>query len=84
MKELGINYLVEDKYHSKIITSIHIPDGVDFNEMHDYFYEKGITIYPGKVSEFNTFRIANIGQIDNTDIEMFLKLFKKYLKNKFE
>ena len=84
LKELGINYLVEDKYHSKIITSIHIPDGVDFNEMHDYFYEKGITIYPGKVSEFNTFRIANIGQIDNTDIEMFLKLFKKYLKNKFE
>ena len=52
--------------------------------MHDYFYIKGFTIYPGKVEEFNTFRIANIGQIDNTDIEMFLKLFKKYLKNKFE
>ena len=60
LKEMGLKYLVDDKYHSKIITSIHIPNGIDFNKMHDYFYEKGFTIYPGKVKNFNTFRIANI------------------------
>ncbi len=79
LKELGLKYLVDDKYHSKIITSIFIPDKVDFNHMHDYFYEKGFTIYPGKVEEFNTFRVANIGDIDYRDIEKFLKLLKEYL-----
>ena len=80
LKELGLKYLVDDKYHSKIITSIHIPNGIDFNKMHDYFSEKGFTIYPGKVTNFNTFRIANIGEINSVDIENFLIKFKFYLE----
>jgi 2-aminoethylphosphonate-pyruvate transaminase len=81
LKKLNLKYLVEDRYHSKIITSIIIPDGLDFDKMHDYFYEKGFTIYPGKVEEFNTFRIANIGDINYKDMEDFLKLFKEYIKS---
>jgi len=80
LKKMDLKYLVDDKYHSKIITSIFIPDGVNFDEMHNYLYERGFTIYPGKVADFNTFRIANIGEIDKNDIEAFLKLFKNYLK----
>ena len=64
LKEMNLKYLVDDKYHSKIITSIFIPKHIDFNEMHDYFFEKGFTIYPGKVADFNTFRIANIGRVN--------------------
>ena len=79
LKKMNLKYLVEDKYHSKIITSIFIPDGVDFNAMHDYLYARGFTIYPGKVADFNTFRVANIGEIDYRDIERFLKLLKEYL-----
>lgn len=79
LKENNLKYLVDDKYHTKIITSIFIPTGVDFNDMHDYFFEKGFTIYPGKVADFNTFRIANIGEINYKDMEEFLKLFKGYL-----
>ena len=79
LKQNNLKYLVKDKYHSKIITSIFIPDGVDFNNMHDYFFEKNFTIYPGKVANFNTFRVANIGQIDYKDMKEFLKLFKGYL-----
>ncbi|MFL2578317.1 MAG: 2-aminoethylphosphonate aminotransferase [Flavobacteriaceae bacterium] len=79
LKEMGLNYLVDDEYHSKIITSIEIPKGVEFNKMHDYFYDKGFTIYPGKVEEFNTFRIANIGNIDFNDIMDFINLLKRFL-----
>ena len=79
LSKMNLSYLVEDKNHSKIITSIKIPVGIDFEDMHDYFYNKGFTIYPGKVEEFNTFRIANIGQIDTYDIEEFIKLLKKYI-----
>ena len=82
LKEMDLKYLVEDKYHSKIITSIFIPEGVDFNHMHDYFFERNFTIYPGKVADFNTFRVANIGEIDSSDMEEFLKLFKGYLDGK--
>jgi 2-aminoethylphosphonate aminotransferase len=80
LKEMGLTYLVDDKNHSRIITSIHIPEGVDFNELHDFFYERDITIYPGKVEEFNTFRVANIGTVDFRDIENFVILLKKFLK----
>lgn len=82
LKSLGLTYLVDDKYHSKIITSINIPENLEFDEMHDFFYERGYTIYPGKVLQFNTFRIANIGQIDESDIVGFIKLFKEYIKDK--
>ncbi len=82
LKENNLKYLVDDKYHSKIITSIFIPNGIDFNDMHDFFYEKGFTIYPGKVADFNTFRVANIGEIDYKDIENFLSLLKGYINEK--
>ncbi len=81
LKEMDLKYLVDDAYHSKIITSIFIPEGVDFDDMHDYFFEKGFTIYPGKVADFNTFRVANIGEIDYRDMKGFLKLFKLYVAN---
>ena len=79
LKEMGLSYLVDDKYHSKIITSIYIPDGIEFDAMHDYFYERGFTIYPGKVAEFDTFRVSNIGQIDSEDMEEFINILKEYL-----
>ncbi len=79
LKEMNLKYLVDDKYHSKIITSIYVPEGVDFDAMHDYFYERGFTIYPGKVAEFDTFRVANIWQIDIEDMKDFIKFLKKYL-----
>jgi 2-aminoethylphosphonate-pyruvate transaminase len=82
LKDNSIKYLVDDTHHSKIITSIVIPNNINFNEMHDYFYDRGFTIYPGKVEKFNTFRVANIGDINHKDIYNFVNLFKKYLASK--
>ncbi len=79
LKKMGLKYLVEDRCHSKIVTSICLPKGIDFCKMHDYFYERGITIYPGKVKGLNTFRVANIGNIDQRDIKKFLILLENYL-----
>jgi 2-aminoethylphosphonate-pyruvate transaminase len=80
LKKNKLSYLVEDKYHSKIITSIDIPKNIDFNALHDYFLEYNFTIYPGKITSFNTFRVANIGAINNSDMKKFLLLFETYLK----
>lgn len=82
LDRLGLGYLIDKPYHSKIITSIVEPDipSYDFEKMHDYFYVRGFTIYPGKVNDYNTFRISNIGQIDAQDMEAFLKVLEAYLE----
>ncbi|WCK56321.1 2-aminoethylphosphonate--pyruvate transaminase [Aneurinibacillus sp. Ricciae_BoGa-3] len=78
----GLKHIVDKKDHSKIITSILEPDceGYDFEQMHDYLYSRGFTIYPGKLENLNTFRIANIGNITSKDIESFLKALSDYLR----
>lgn len=82
LKNMGLSYLVDDAHHSRIITSIYLPEGVEFNAMHDYFYALGYTLYPGKVEEFNTFRVANIGQLYKSDISSFLSLLREYMLEK--
>lgn len=84
VKELGFEFLVEEKHHAKLLTAILDPKSAaySFNEMHDYLIERGFTIYPGKVGSINTFRLSNIGEIYPTDIEAFLKAFEDYLRLK--
>jgi len=81
MKDLKIQALLPVGIHSKLLTTFIDPDCEDysFNAMHDYLFAKGITIYPGKISEENTFRIANIGAIDKDDIAKFILHMKEYL-----
>ncbi|UJF33217.1 2-aminoethylphosphonate--pyruvate transaminase [Paenibacillus hexagrammi] len=81
LKKLGLAFLVEEQYHSKIITSIVEPQlpGYCFEDMHDYLFANGFTIYPGKLHGKNTFRIANIGAINEQDISNFLMLLETYL-----
>jgi len=67
----GINY--------KVFSSLPILAGYDFERMHDYLYRYGITIYPGKIGQLSSFRIANIGEIDHQDITYFLEKLKGYL-----
>lgn len=84
VRELGFEFLVEEKHHAKLLTAILDPKSPNysFNEMHDYLFERGFTIYPGKVGNINTFRLSNIGEIYPKDIEDFLKVFEEYLRIK--
>ena len=52
----------------------------DFNKVHDYCYERGFTIYPGKISGTNTFRLCALGAIDEEDIKEFFVVFEDALK----
>ncbi len=81
LEELGLEYLIERNHHSRIITSVLEPkcENYAFNKMHDYFFDRGFTIYPGKVNDYDTFRISNIGEINYKDIELFLIVLKNYL-----
>ena len=48
-----------------------------FERVHDYCYERGFTIYPGKISTTNTFRLCALGTIDAPDIEAFFEVLRE-------
>jgi 2-aminoethylphosphonate aminotransferase len=82
MLKLGFKPLIEKSRHAKILTAFIEPSDPNyhFDKMHDFLYERGITIYPGKGAKEDTFRISNIGTLGKEDISYFLKNIEKYLK----
>ena len=80
LDKLKLKKLVNKKASSMLLTSIIEPkiEGYSFDDLHDYLYNKGFTIYPGKVSSENTFRIANIGQIYTGDMNKFIEILEEY------
>lgn len=82
--ELGFKPLLEEKNNSKILTTFLEPKcpNYSFDSMHDYLFDRGITIYPGKVDHKDTFRISNIGDLKIEDIDFFIKILGEYLTYK--
>jgi len=83
LKKLGFKFLMgDDVIESNILTTVYYLDypNFDFNILHDKLFEKGFTIYPGKITELDTFRLAVMGAIFPKDIEDFLKALGETLK----
>lgn len=83
MKEMGLKSLVKEEYQSHFITAILIPESpkYNFNDLHDYARSYGFTIYPGKLGNIDTFRIANMGDIKPEEMKRFTVVLKKYMES---
>ena len=69
MDLLGFQALLPIEVQSPIITSFLYPDrDFDFNQFYQKAKQRGFVLYPGKVSNAETFRIGNIGEIYPEDI----------------
>lgn len=81
MTRLGFSLAVPDLPQSKLLTTFLEPrhPHYHFEAMHDALLAEGYTLYPGKVGDIASFRLANIGQIDTQDIESFLIALERYL-----
>ncbi len=79
MRKLGFETALPDELQSPIITSFHSPNSskYNFSEFYHKLKAKGFVIYPGKVSALETFRIGNIGEIYDTDIENLLQAIQE-------
>lgn len=86
MKELGIRPYISPDHQGPIITTFFYPENCNFSfqEMYDFIKERGYAIYPGKVTEADTFRIGNIGEIYEEDILKVVSLFKEFLETRQE
>ena len=82
LEELGFKNAIKREWQSGLVVSVIYPDDPnwDFMKVHDYCYERGFTIYPGKITTANTFRLCALGAIDRQDIESFFKIFKEALE----
>ncbi|MDN3016926.1 2-aminoethylphosphonate--pyruvate transaminase [Paenibacillus sp. BSR1-1] len=79
MKKLQFKPILPDELQSPIITSFYYPDSenFDFKVFYQKLKEKGFVIYPGKVSALDTFRIGNIGDVHQKDIEALLQAIEQ-------
>lgn len=82
IKPLGLKMLVPAEAQSKLITAIVEPDSpkYSFAALHDLAREHSFTIYPGKLSDANTFRIANIGDIQPDEMRRFGVILAEYMR----
>ena len=66
MRALGFKTLLDGEWLSPIIVTFFSPDdpAFDFTRFYDLLKARGFIIYPGKLTEVDSFRIGCIGQMD--------------------
>jgi 2-aminoethylphosphonate-pyruvate transaminase len=81
VKKFNLKMLVKEEDQSHLITAIFDPETpkYSFEDLHDLARKHGFTIYPGKLGNINTFRIANIGDIKPHEMKRFTEVLKSYL-----
>ena len=82
LEELGFKEVIKEEWQAGLVAALVYPDDAnwDFIKVHDYCYERGFTIYPGKIATTNTFRLCALGAIDEQDIKDFYVVFEEALK----
>lgn len=82
MAELGIRPYIGGEYQGPIITTFFYPENCSFRfaDMYEYIKARGYAIYPGKVTEAETFRIGNIGEIYPEDIQRVCGLIHEFIE----
>lgn len=81
LDELGFKDVIRCDIQSGLVVSVKYPDDAnwDFDRVHDYCYDNGFTIYPGKISTTDTFRLCSLGAIGVEDIKAFFATLRRAL-----
>jgi 2-aminoethylphosphonate-pyruvate transaminase len=73
LRQLGIRALLPDGSSSCVLNAFHLPDGMDYQTLHDRLKQRGFIIYAGQ-GDFarSIFRISLMGAITRKDIDRLL------------
>ena len=82
VRALGLRRLHDESVLSRILTAYIEPTHPNyrFDELHDRLYRKGFTIYPGKGAAQATFRLANMGDVQPSDMRDFVAAMAETLE----
>jgi len=79
MRQIGFETLLPDYMQSPIITSFLSPQQKEYSflKFYNFLKENGYVIYPGKISNGDTFRIGNIGEVYPQDVEKLVETIQR-------
>lgn len=82
LERLGFRNVIRREWQAGLVVCVRYPDDSnwDFTKIHDYCYERGFTIYPGKISDMDTFRLCALGAIDEEDIVKFFEVLEEGIR----
>ncbi len=73
LRKLGINALMQAEDCSCVLNAFHLPDGIDYETLHDELKKSGFVIYAGQGAlSQSLFRISCMGEISAQDMERFV------------
>lgn len=81
MEAMGFKTYLDPHIQGYIITSFYYPEdnNFSFNAFYNALSDKGLVIYPGKLTKADCFRMGNIGQIFQKDIHALLSAVRDTL-----
>jgi 2-aminoethylphosphonate-pyruvate transaminase len=83
LAEMGLQPYLEPAVQSYIITAFPFParPKFAFDEFYRGLSERGFIIYPGKLTQVNTFRIGTIGRLFPADMQQLICAIRETLTN---
>ena len=83
LKKLGLKLYLPDELYSNTMTSVYLPDGFSFQELHDTIKEKEFIIYDAQGQlKGKLFMLGVVGVITEQNIKDFLAVLGEALKRK--
>lgn len=81
MQTLGLRAYIAPALQGPIITTFLAPDdpAYEFEMFYQRLAERGLVIYPGKLTEAETFRVGNIGRLFRADIDALVAAIAEVL-----
>lgn len=79
MAGLGFDTLVPAADQSPFITGFALPAGMAFDALYRFLKAAGFVIYPGKVTDIDSFRIGTIGDVYPADIERLVHQIGRFV-----
>ena len=82
MKQMGFRVYLDPQIQSFIITSFYYPDDgrFSFQDFYRWLSDLGFIIYPGKITQADTFRIGSVGRIFEADMRALLAAIAAVLR----
>jgi len=82
LEQLGIRALLPEDECSCVLTSFHLPERMDYTELHDRLKSQGFVIYAGQGGLVKSiFRVSLMGAITDNDISRFLTVLEEIISS---
>jgi len=81
LKDLGLKLYLPEKHYSNIMTSVYLPAGFSYEELHDLVKERGFIIYNSQgFLRGKVFMLGVVGLINERDIRNFLETLSEVIE----